>query len=268
MKRKEFLGITLPAILLLANGDVLRAYGHSGQKVKLRFAVASDGHYGQPGTPFEQNFADIVSHINAAHKKTPFAFCLINGDIIHNDKNLYPAVKKALSGLRPKMYVSQGNHDHVNAAEWNDVWGMPVNYDFVIGDTAFIVGTTSNEKGEYICPDLTWFAEKLEQHRSKKNLFVFVHINPAKLTVHGINCPDFLELLSRYPNLRCIFNGHDHDEEGIKTRDNLKFVFDAHFGGDWGTNYKGFRIVELLQDDTVRTWIMNPAKALAAAEIR
>jgi hypothetical protein len=27
-----------------------------------------------------------------------------------------------------------------------------------------------------------------------------------------------------------VFNGHDHDEDGIKTKNNIPFIFDAHFG--------------------------------------
>ncbi|WP_129716654.1 metallophosphoesterase [Pedobacter sp. SYP-B3415] len=268
MKRKEFLEIAIPAVLLMANGNIARGAVWRNAKVKLRFAVASDGHYGQAGTPFDLNFKTFVDHINRAHKDTPFSFCLINGDIIHNDKRLYPAVQQILTGLQPKLYVNQGNHDLVTASEWQQIWGMPVNYDFIFADTAFLVGTTSNEKGEYICPDQAWFKEKLELHKDRKNIFIFIHINPAKLTKHGINCPDFLDLLAAYPNVRCVFNGHDHDEEGIKTHRGLNFVFDAHFGGDWGTAYKGFRVVELLEDNTIRTWIMNPAEAMNRAEIK
>ena len=48
MKRKEFLKITAPAFLLLANGQFVRANdlldGFKNKKKQLRFIVASDGN--------------------------------------------------------------------------------------------------------------------------------------------------------------------------------------------------------------------------------
>lgn len=38
------------------------------KKVKLRFAVASDGHYGQPKTEFDAFFNKITEQINSFHK--------------------------------------------------------------------------------------------------------------------------------------------------------------------------------------------------------
>ena len=71
----------------------------------------------------------------------------------------------------------------------------------------------------------------------------------------------------KYPNVKAIFNGHDHDEEGIKTKNNIPFIFDAHFGGNWGTAYRGFRVVELLKDNSVATYIMNPLEKINEAVV-
>jgi hypothetical protein len=38
----------------------------------------------------------------------------------------------------------------------------------------------------------------------------------------------------------------------------IPFLFDGHFGGSWGTDYQGFRVVELLEDNSIRSFIMNP----------
>jgi hypothetical protein len=270
MKRKEFLRLSSSAFLLLVNGKVIRANDFfeselTKKKVKLRFVVASDGHYGEPKTEYENYFETAVSGINAQHKKSPFSFCVINGDIVHDNKAHYPAAKKALDNLHMKYYVSQGNHDHVAADEWQGIWGMPVNYDFVLDKNSFLIGTSSNEKGEYLCPDVKWFAEKLETHKSQQNVFIFVHINPGKQTDNAVDCPEFFELLGKYKNVRAVFNGHDHDQEGIKTKNNIPFIFDAHFGGSWGTAYRGFRIVELLKDNSIHTYIMNPLEKINEA---
>ena len=45
-------------------------------------------------------------------------------------------------------------------------------------------------------------------------------------------------------------------------KNNVPFIFDAHFGGNWGTAYKGFRIVELKKDNSILTYILNPTDKL------
>jgi hypothetical protein len=75
------------------------------------------------------------------------------------------------------------------------------------------------------------------------------------------------EIFGKYPNIRAVFNGHDHDEEGIKKREEVPFIFDAHFGGNWGTDYRGFRIVELMRDNSIVTYIMNPTEKIHQASL-
>ncbi|MFT4094015.1 MAG: metallophosphoesterase [Niabella sp.] len=262
MRRKEFLQLAAPAFLLLANGDITKVYGRlstlSKKKTLVRFAIASDIHYGQDKTDYDHFLKTAIAKINNEHAKVPFDFCMLNGDIIHNDPKHYDAAKSHIGQLQMPWYVTPGNHDMVTAEQWQQIWNRPVNYDFKVGETVFLAGTTSNEKGEYICPDIQWFEQKLAAHQSAKNLFIIIHINPAKLTKFGIDCPEFISLLKKYKNIRAVFNGHDHDEDGIKKHEGIPFVFDAHAGGDWGTSYKGFRIVELLENNSILTYVMNP----------
>ncbi|MEP7142203.1 MAG: metallophosphoesterase [Ferruginibacter sp.] len=267
MNRRKFIKYASSFAIILANGNILQA----GQlnleewakgKVKLRFVIASDGHYGQKDTTYENFFETVVTRINEEHAKSPFAFCMINGDIIHDDKKLYPAAKEALDKLKLTYYVSQGNHDHVTAEEWEAIWKIPVNFDFTIKENTFLIATTSNETGSYLCPDTKWIRSKLEQHHQQKNVFIFIHINPGKLTKNAVDCPELFEIFARHKNIRAVFNGHDHDEEGIKTKDQIPFIFDAHFGSNWGTAYRGFRIVELREDNSIFTYIMNPSQKI------
>lgn len=268
MKRKDFLRMTAPAVLLLANGRWIHAENSYPKKKRLlRFVVASDGHYGQEGTDYKSHFTSFVNAVNEAHQKEPFAFCMINGDIIHDDVNLLPAAKAALDQLAPKYYVTQGNHDHASPKLWESTWNMPLDYDFEAGDSAFIAAATSNEKGEYICPDLEWMSRRLEYYRQHERVFIFMHINPAKLTDNGIYCPELLQLLSRYKNVRAVFNGHDHYQDDIKKAKNIPFIFDGHFGGNWGTAYHGFRVVEVMEDNVVFTYIMDPFKKINTGKV-
>ncbi|MBL7700363.1 MAG: metallophosphoesterase [Chitinophagaceae bacterium] len=266
MNRKEFLRLAGSVTVLLANGQVTTANNISGfsavkPNVAFRFAVASDGHFGEEKTEYESHFSNVVAAINKEHARHPFKFSVINGDIVHNDKAHYPAAKKALDGLECKYYVTQGNHDHVTAEEWQSVWNMPVNFDFTYKRCAFLLATTSNEKGEYLCPDLEWLSGKLKEHKNRE-VFIFIHINPGALTKYAVDCPPFFELLEKHGKVRAVFNGHDHDEDGIKKRNNTPFVFDSHFGGSWGTEYRGYRIVEVMKDGSVITYVMNPDTAI------
>ncbi len=272
IKRKEFLRLSVPVFFLLVNGDIVNA-GHyflsneHRSKIKLRFAVASDGHYGQPETSYENYFDTIVTRINEEHKRVPFSFCVINGDIIHDDKNHFPAAKKSLDGLECKYYVSQGNHDHATPEEWKTIWNMPVNLDFSIQKSTFLIATTSDEKGTYLCPDINWISQKLEEHKEQEHIFIFIHINPGKLTKHAVDCPELFEIFAKHKNIRAVFNGHDHDEEGIKKRDGIPFVFDAHFGGSWGTEYRGFRVVELMENNSIVTYVLDPVQKINEAKL-
>jgi hypothetical protein len=265
MRRREFLKQAGSVLLILSGGRVLRLDDipeDSWSRNHFRFAIASDGHYGQKDTEYEKFFTEIVDHINEQHRQRPFSFCMVNGDIVHDDKKWFPDAKKALDRLAMKYYVSQGNHDHVTPAEWEATWGIPVNHDFTINKNTFLVGTTSNEQGTYLCPDLDWFGKKLEEHRRQKNVFIFIHINPGKQTANAVDCPGFFELLAKYRNVRAVFNGHDHDQDGIKMKNEIPFIFDSHFGGNWGTTYRGFRVVELKKDNSLLTYILNPAEKI------
>ena len=266
MRRRDFIKQASSVLLVLSSGKIISVTdGYEelmARKPLLRFVVASDGHYGQKDTDSEKYFADLVENINRNHERKAFDFCVVNGDIIHDDKKWFSDAKTALDKLAVKYYVSQGNHDHATAEEWQTIWNMPVNLDFSIKKNTVLIGTTSDEKGTYLCPDLNWFSQKLEEHRGQKNIFIFIHINPGKLTRHAVDCPEFFDLLSKYKNVRAVFNGHDHDEDNIKMKNNIPFIFDAHFGGNWGTAYRGFRVVELRKDNSILTYILNPSDKL------
>ena len=91
MNRRAFLKYSSSLALVLANGNILQAdelntRWWKSRKVKLRFVIASDGHYGEKNTPYEAYYETLVQRINEEHAMNPFAFCMINGDIVHDDK--------------------------------------------------------------------------------------------------------------------------------------------------------------------------------------
>ena len=265
-RRKFIQQISLASALLLSgkitNLSAAEVYGLKA-KVKLRFALASDFHYGQPDTPFDETTEKVINQINLFNKSSRLDFCVLNGDIIHNEKSFLPIVKRKTDLLEVPYYVVRGNHDMVTDELWNEVWKMPLNHSFEFKGSAFILADTSNEQGTYVSPNLVWLESKLEQYKDMKNIFLILHIPQAKWTKHAIDSPDFFELIDKYPNIRAGFHGHEHDQDGVKMAKKIPFLFDSHVGGNWGTPYKGFRVVELLNNGTLITYMMNPTEKLA-----
>ena len=227
-------------------------------QVKMRFAVASDSHYGQPNTPYESMMDTIIDKINLFHGSNPLDFCVMNGDIVHDEKSFLAQAKQKIDGLKVPYFVTRGNHDKCSSDYWEQVWNMPLNHQKVVKNSLVLLGDTSNEQGTYVSPDLAWLEAQLEANKKRKNIFLFLHIPQAKWTKNGIETPAFFELIKKYSNIRAVFHGHEHDQDGVQMIGKLPFLFDSHIGGSWGTPHKGFRVVELLNSGTVITYLMDP----------
>lgn len=268
MKRREFIKQVTVGGFLIANGKFFRKFFPlSDNDVEFRFTVASDGHYGQPGTDYENYFSTIVEKINAYHKLFPSEFVVYNGDIIHDDPQFLKPAYEALSKTTLPFYATKGNHDRVTPEVWNQVWGYPQNHAVTFGDRVVLLGTTSNVKGEYLCPDLNWFHDSLKTYQSASEIYIFLHITPNNWTANGVDCPAFHDLLANYSNVAAVFNGHDHDQDDIKIGRNILYMFDGHFGGSWGTEYRGFRVVERLRNGSLRTYLMDPDETIKLIEM-
>ncbi|MFY0252464.1 metallophosphoesterase family protein [Chitinophaga sp. 30R24] len=262
MNRRTFFKGVSAAVVITAAGKIAAAVTprHFNSKTIFRFAVASDWHFGEPNTPSEQNFQDLKTAFDRYQQHNHCEFLVFNGDIIHNDPALLPGAVTRLKQLHPRLFVTHGNHDMVAPEIWEQAWGHPLHHDVVIGNQVLLLGNTADEKGTYLCPDVDWFARKLEQYKTADNIFIFLHITPVKWTDNGLDCPEFKALIQKYPNIRAIFNGHDHDQDNVKMLEGSKipFLFDGHVGGSWGVGYHGFRVVELKEDGSILSFIMNP----------
>jgi predicted phosphodiesterase len=269
MRRRDFLKNVSSASLAVLGGSVIRLTSLEAaefhKNAVLRFVIASDGHYGEKDTEFDRYFKNLVENVSSFHKNSSVDFCVFNGDIIHDEKNFLLPAKNHLDRLPVKYYVTKGNHDKVTDAYWNEIWGIPVNHEVIVEKNTFLLATTSNEKGEYLSPDLIWMKAKLDSNKSQDNVFIFIHIPQGKWSANAIETPGFFELLARYKNVKGVFHGHEHDKDDIKMHGAIPFMFDSHFGGSWGTTYKGFRVVELAKDNSFLTYIMNPEEKINQA---
>jgi 3',5'-cyclic AMP phosphodiesterase CpdA len=270
MNRRRFIQ-NMSAAVLLVNGKTLIASelgSFAKKKPVLRFAIASDAHFGQAQTPFQEYLDTAVSHMNKMHMQKAFDFGVINGDIVHDDISHFANAKKTLDNLSFKYFVTQGNHDLATPTEWEAAWNVPVDFDVVMGKNVLLFATTSNKKGVYLPPNQAWLEAKFEEHAGAEHLFLFIHIPPIKWTPHAIDAAGFQELVKKQKNLKAVFHGHEHKEDSVKWQDGIPYLFDSHVGGNWGTSYRGYRIVELYKDGSMLTWIMNPTEQINILDIK
>ncbi len=258
--RRTFIKTVSTAILVSPALSTIRsvAGAQDTPPTPLRFAVASVGHFGQPGTNYQRFHEEMMEWLIEEKKGKGLDFVIFNGDLIHNEPEFLPQVKEYYDRLDVPYFVTKGNHDMASAKQWEEVWGYGENHDFDKGDCAFLLGTTSNVEGEYLCVNIDWLKERLAHYREKRHIFAFFHISQHKVTKHGIDCPDVSSLLESTPNVAAVFHGHDHDIDSFIYSNERAYLFDGHIGGNWGTNYRGYRIVEVDQEGTVSTYQCNP----------
>ncbi|MDW7692624.1 metallophosphoesterase [Flammeovirgaceae bacterium SG7u.111] len=257
-KRRDFIkkSIAMGAGAAIGVGSAQASPSESNHK--LRFAIASDGHYGQPDTPYEMYHNEMMAWLNEEAGAKGLDFVVFNGDLIHDEPKFLPEVKAVYEKLEVPFYVTKGNHDRVSPEVWKTTWGYAQNHSFKIEEYAFILGTTSNIKGEYLCGDVTWIKGELEKHKDASAVFVFLHIPQSKWANYGVECPELNELLQKAENVKAVFHGHNHELDNVFVGNELSYFFDGHIGGSWGTNYRGYRIVEINEEGNIQTYQCNP----------
>lgn len=214
-----------------------------GVSDSLHFAVASDGHFGEPGVDAAPDFAALVESLNAADRVAGLDFVVLNGDISHGGVGSAQRAKSALVRLQMPYYLTQGNHDELSPQQWQQVWGVPGNQVRRFGDRSIVLANTSNQAGDYLCADAGWLAGALKGESGQRDVLVFMHITAKQWTKHGIDCPKVRSLLASTANVRAVFSAHDHDQLGVKIDQGLPHFFDGHFGGSWGSELKTYRDV-------------------------
>ncbi|PYF74945.1 metallophosphoesterase family protein [Pedobacter nutrimenti] len=263
--RRFFLKSSLTGLVLAGVAPVVSAVSPIAQdllpqpsgKLKLRLAIASDGHYGQPGTPYKRDHENMVKWLNQAHEASPLDFVIINGDLVHDQPELLSEVKKDYyDHLKVPFYAIPGNHDHADTARWKAVFGYEDNFSFEKNGIGFILANTSDTSGKYLAPNADFMSRELEKFKALKTVFVVLHIPPHSWVPENpfVDSPETISLLHRYPNVKAVFHGHDHSLDAVFYTSKLPHFFDAHIGGSWGTSYRGYRIVEVDQNDKIRTY--------------
>lgn len=253
MKRRPF----LQKISLLSTAAIAfpieSMSGPIQHVVKLRFIIASDGHFGQENTDFETTHIDLI---NAINKETQVDFVVFNGDLIHDDPKFLPGVKSFYEQLKSPYYVTRGNHDRVKDQEWKSIWGYPENHCFKKDDhTGIVLLNCSNEAGDYLCADIDFMRNTLTKFKELTHVFIFIHISQNDWTRHGRACEEFLRLAATYDNVKAVFHGHDHDVDGLMWNRGKPYLWDGHFGGSWGNPFPTYRVVEVQENGRINTYL-------------
>ncbi len=279
LSKRNFLKFS--AVASLTSGIPLRWVAaqelSAGRKIKLRFAIASDLHYGQAGTDFDQMAGALVGWMNQEKAQKGLDLLFLNGDLTHDDPaRLVMLRDRHLSKLAMPYYCTKGNHDFVDQTpgspteSWEKIWSYPSNHSLKLGDVVFVMAdTTAPAKADvYLAADQAWLQEQLLKYKNAAAIFVLIHIQQRKHQVdgwpeHGVKdasqvtkAEAVMKLLEETPNLRAVFHGHNHLESGVYVSGGRRYFFDSHVGGNWGAQ-RGYRIVEVYDDHSAVTYQMN-----------
>lgn len=269
--RRSFIKSSVAGLAIAGLSPVVTTLAASNQdsivkrnnKPKIRFAIASDGHYGQPGTDYKKDHQNIVRWLNESHEQNPLNFVIINGDLVHDRPDLLAELKREhYDQLKVPFYAIPGNHDHADAAIWKAVFGYEDNFSFEKNGVGFVLANTSNTKGEYVCPNNDFLKRELDKFKTLNVVFVVLHIPPHFWVPESpfVECPETIQLLHSYPNVKAVFHGHDHSLDSVFYTNKLPHFFDSHIGGNWGTAYRGYRIVEVDENNKISTYQVNASK--------
>ncbi|MGY6558082.1 MAG: metallophosphoesterase family protein [Nitritalea sp.] len=217
-----------------------------GSAEAFRFMSVSDGHLGQKDSMHPEHLQTLAAALH--REKERMAFCLYNGDLVHDCPNRLPEVAQVFASQKVPLFATRGNHDHCPEEDWKRIFGHGLNHRFQQAAIGFILLDSSDEKGSYRCIAQEFLAESLHAFRELPAVFVATHLAQGGQSYHSIQCPDFLPLLQRYPNVKAVLHGHDHDMNGQVYCADVPHLWSGHIGGSWGLPETSYREVILEPD--------------------
>ena len=247
------------------------------RKLKMRFAVASDLHYGQGNTPYEQMAEDMVGWMNKEKESRGLDLLFINGDLTQDKTEMLLSLRdKHLSKLEMPYYCNKGNHDYLSSKKgsltesWKKIWGYNSNHTVVHKDFVFVLADTSApaKSNVYLAANRDWLKAEFEKYAKAPAIFSLIHIQQRKHKVdgwpeHGVSdlaqikkAEAVMDLLESTPNVRGVFHGHNHNQNSMWISGERRYFFDSHVGGSWGAA-KGYRIVEIDEQNRMVTYQVN-----------
>lgn len=286
MLRRTFLkktGLALGGTVMIAPGFFacthLKALP-SADQIVYRFIVGGDIHFG--AADYETKAAHMVSAMNREKANRGLDLFVLNGDLVHDDPDMYTPLKVYLDKLEAPCYTTKGNHDFLRDDQrWEQIFGYPENHVIEEADMAFILADTSigeNMKSHYSAADRDWLETSLKKLKGKTHVFIFMHIAQRMegVEVEGYTWPTFgvghqdparavegeavMRTLASFSNITGVFHGHNHNEVDRYMSDGIPYFFCSRLGHSWG-NKVGYRVVERYKDGTWGTYMWNAEDA-------
>mgnify|MGYP003956333293 CR=1 FL=1 len=169
-------------------------------------------------------YSRLVNTINTCNKliRKP-DFYIISGDLIHDDETFYKDFFELCNNLEKPVYPMMGNHDKRYAlkkylkSNLIDQYGY-LNYTISSYPVEIICLDTAIEnkiEGNIANTSMKWLEEKLLKNPIKP-IIIFMHHPPidiGSLLFDHIKCNngnEFIELISKYKNVRKVIFGHVH----------------------------------------------------------
>ena len=171
----------------------------------------------------------LVQHINAHHADA--VLCLFIGDLAH-EGNLaaYERFKTLIAPLAVPRALMIGNHDNRENFQATFPQSRQDEHGFVqfvldIGEQYRLIALDSLNGPPYdrfrshignLCPQRLAFLESSLQAAGDRQLIIAMHHHPFRIGLPGMdairlfNGPEFLALLSRFPNVKMLLMGHNH----------------------------------------------------------
>ena len=84
-----------------------------------------------------------------------------------------------------------------------------------------------------------------------------MHVSPIGTTKGAVYCHDFITTVSAQPNVSCVFLGHDHEIDNVQKFREKHYAWGGHFGSNYGVDYYGYRIVNVLKNGEICTYQYN-----------
>ena len=235
----------------------------------LKFIQLTDLHL--PGdsdsinhSPRALGFRAAIAEINAMRPVPKFV--VITGDIAEHagEEGSYRLFKSMAAQFRMPLYLALGNHDrrsvfrrevlHEDAPHEG-----AFHYSFDYGGRHFVVLDSSQPGSAHGFIDrkqLDWLEQDLKLHKQQLT-FIFLHHHSILIGAADCcplqNAGEFLGLISNFPNVIVIANGHTHFSQVLRV--NRKFIVNTMSlsdGHSKDAGSPGYRVFEVTCDGRLR----------------
>lgn len=210
----------------------------SVQGQTFKFALMSDLHITADSVA-ENDVRHVIEQIN----RTPgIDFVIVSGDLSETgDRSSLEKAKRILDGLKPKYYVTSGNHEtkwsESGATDFGRIFGSD-RFQFEHRGILFLgfnTGPVIRMAEGHVAPqDISWLKDRLQKAGKEKPVIIITHYPLLKGDVD--NWYEVTDLIRPY-NIKAILSGHYHANrlaqyDGIPAIINRSTLRDReHLGG-------------------------------------